>query len=67
MPEVLYVNNDTGESVDDYGNHYPPRPATNPNPSSPASIHPTTPPTGSRSPQAIDDAKPLSQRFILVH
>jgi hypothetical protein len=26
MPEILYVNNDTGESVDDHGNYYPPPP-----------------------------------------
>jgi hypothetical protein len=43
MPEVLYVNNDTGESVDDYGNHYPPPPGYKPEPIIPGVYPPDHP------------------------
>jgi hypothetical protein len=50
MPEVRYINNETGESVDDHGNHYPPPPNWTPIPIIPGAYPPNHP------------ANPLSRR-----
>jgi hypothetical protein len=43
MPECRYINSETGESVDDYGNHYPPPPDWKPQPIIPGVYPPDHP------------------------
>jgi hypothetical protein len=43
MPETRYVNSETGESVDDHGNHYPPPPDRKPIPIIPGVYPPNHP------------------------
>jgi hypothetical protein len=47
MPEILYVNSETGESVDGKGNHYPPPPDWKPEPIIPG-VYPPDHPAGPR-------------------
>jgi hypothetical protein len=43
MPECRYINSETGESMDDYGNHYPPPPDWKPEPIIPGVYPPDHP------------------------
>jgi hypothetical protein len=43
MPEILFVNNETGESVDAQGNRYPPPPGYKPEPIIPGVYPPNHP------------------------
>jgi hypothetical protein len=51
MPEILFVNNDTGESVDAQGNHYPPPPNYVPRPIIPGVYDPDHPAHPSHAPK----------------
>jgi hypothetical protein len=51
MPEILYVNNDTGESVDAQGNYNPPPPNYVSRPIIPGVYDPDHPAYPSHSPE----------------